>query len=96
MGLSYARHANRHAAASLQGLWALSFLAVMPVLLPFLKTSALPIIPHTHVDVVSGAAAAVSFMGELFLAKAILVYDTADAASSKRKAVGGEPPPARS
>lgn len=34
-----------------------------------------PTIPHSHVDVVSGAAAAIAFIGELFMVKAMLVYD---------------------
>lgn len=38
-------------------------------------TKEFPHIPHSHVDVVSGAAAAVAFIGELFMIKAMLVYD---------------------
>lgn len=47
---------------------------MIPVCLPH-QGLQLPIIPHTHVDVVSGAAAVASFVGELFMLKALLVYD---------------------
>ncbi|MEW5310901.1 MAG: hypothetical protein WDW38_002655 [Sanguina aurantia] len=61
-----------------QGLWALSAAATVPVYMSILTNSAspkpLPIIPNTHVDFVSGAAAATSFVGELFMLKALLVY----------------------
>jgi hypothetical protein len=67
-------------------MWALSALSILPVFIPFLKTNAIPIIPNTHVDVVSGASAAMSFMGAVFMAKALLVYDT-DTQSSNKKQV---------
>ncbi|KIY92314.1 hypothetical protein MNEG_15649, partial [Monoraphidium neglectum] len=57
-------------------LWAFSILALLPVYLTFLPGVApkqLPLIPHTHLDVVSGAAAVVSFVAELFMLKALLV-----------------------
>lgn len=43
--------------------------------LPVFITADLPRIPHTHVDFVSGVAAACSFIGECFLIKALLVYE---------------------
>jgi hypothetical protein len=42
-------------------------LALMPG--SYSMTKDLPTIPHTHVDMVSGAAAAVSFIGELLMIK---------------------------
>ncbi|KAF5833329.1 hypothetical protein DUNSADRAFT_10409 [Dunaliella salina] len=75
------------------GLWALSALASLPVWLsgplsslPQLKT-ALPAVPHSHVDVVSGAAAATSFVGELFLVQAMLVYEPPGLRQSKLQAL---------
>eukprot|EP00879_Flechtneria_rotunda_P007405 GHRR01007767.1.p1 GENE.GHRR01007767.1~~GHRR01007767.1.p1 ORF type:complete len:163 (+),score=18.43 GHRR01007767.1:362-850(+) len=67
-----------------QTLWCFSALTICPVVLSLLPgayvlSKDLPVIPHTHVDMVSGAAAAVSFIGELFIIKAILVYDDSKA-----------------
>ena len=64
----------------LQLLWSFAALTILPVALDMLPlqyslTKSLPHIPHSHVDVVSGAAAAVAFIGELFMIKAMLVYD---------------------
>jgi hypothetical protein len=62
----------------LQSLWGLSALVILPVYLSFLPVfliKDLPKIPNTHVDVISGAAAVISFIGELFMIKAILAYD---------------------
>jgi hypothetical protein len=42
-------------------------LALMPG--SYSMSKDLPTIPHTHVDMVSGAAAAVSFIGELLMIK---------------------------
>jgi hypothetical protein len=62
-----------------QLLWSFAALLILPVALdsaPRVRYSlakALPVIPHTHVDVVSGAAAALAFTGELFMLKALLV-----------------------
>lgn len=63
-----------------QLLWSFAALTFLPVALDMLPvcyslTKAFPTIPNTHVDVVSGAAAAVAFIGELFMVKAMLVYD---------------------
>jgi hypothetical protein len=61
-----------------QLLWAFSILALLPLYLSFLPgvaPKAPPLIPHTHLDVVSGAAAVVSFVAELFMLKALLVYE---------------------
>lgn len=55
-------------------LWGASAAAVLPIFLPTLLQR-LPVIPHTHVDVVSGAAAACSFIGEMFMLKALLVFE---------------------
>jgi hypothetical protein len=60
---------------ALQTLWGFSLLTFLPVLLALMPGSYsmskdLPMIPHTHVDMVSGAAAAVSFIGELLMIKA--------------------------
>jgi hypothetical protein len=48
------------------------FLPVLLALMPgsYSMSKDLPTIPHTHVDMVSGAAAAVSFIGELLMIKA--------------------------
>lgn len=59
----------------LQILWGFSLLMFLPVLLALMPGSYsmskdLPTIPHTHVDMVSGAAAAASFIGELLMIKA--------------------------
>lgn len=67
-------------ALALQLLWSFAALTILPVALDMLPlqyslTKSLPHIPHSHVDVVSGAAAAVAFIGELFMIKAMLVYD---------------------
>lgn len=66
----------------MQVLWAISALASLPVWLSHSSLphslpswlhgeegfiSSLPVVPHSHVDVISGAAAATSFVGELFL-----------------------------
>jgi hypothetical protein len=45
-------------------------------------TRAFPQIPHTHVDVVSGAAAAVSFIAWLLMIKAMLVLEDGSDSSS--------------
>ncbi|WIA28105.1 hypothetical protein OEZ86_010685 [Tetradesmus obliquus] len=73
---------NRHIVLQLMSwiLWGFSLLMFLPVLLALMPGSYsmskdLPTIPHTHVDMVSGAAAAVSFIGELLMIKAILVFD---------------------
>lgn len=63
-----------------QLLWSFAALTILPVALDMLPvqyslTKEFPRIPHTHVDVVSGAAAAVAFIGELFMIKAMLAYD---------------------
>jgi hypothetical protein len=63
-----------------QLLWSFAALTILPVALDKLPVQyslakQFPRIPHTHVDVVSGAAAAVAFIGELFMIKAMLVYD---------------------
>lgn len=63
-----------------QLLWSFAALTILPVALDMLPVQyslakEFPRIPHTHVDVVSGAAAAVAFIGELFMIKAMLVYD---------------------
>lgn len=54
-------------------LWVFSLLTFLPVALTMLpgsyRVKELPTIPHTHVDVVSGAAACISFIGELFMIK---------------------------
>lgn len=64
----------------MQLLWSFAALTILPVALNMLPVQyslakEFPRIPHTHVDVVSGAAAAVAFIGELFMIKAMLVYD---------------------
>lgn len=61
----------------MQMLWSFSLMLFLPVLLALMPGSYslskdFPLIPHTHVDVVSGAAACVSFIGELFMIKASL------------------------
>jgi hypothetical protein len=61
-------------------LWSFAALTILPEALDMLPVQyklvkAFPQIPHSHVDVVSGAAAAVAFIGELFMIKAMLVYD---------------------
>lgn len=82
---------NRHVVFQLLawGLWALSALMGLPILLSYYYLTfferPLPLVPHTHIDVVSGAAAACSFIGELCMLKAILVYDPASAPDSPRK-----------
>lgn len=63
-----------------QLLWSFAALTILPVALDMLPVryslvKEFPAIPHSHVDVVSGAAAAVAFIGELFMIKAMLVYD---------------------
>lgn len=62
-------------------LWAASAAATLPIFMPRLQQR-LPLIPHTHVDVVSGAAAACSFIGELFMLKALLVYQSTEKKAS--------------
>ncbi|GFH23109.1 diacylglycerol acyltransferase, partial [Haematococcus lacustris] len=70
---------KRHAAFQLfgWGLWAASAIVSLPLWLSGPLSGlrqlrdALPNIPHTHVDVVSGAAAATSFVGQLFLVQAL-------------------------
>lgn len=78
---------------SSQGLWALSAAAITPVYMSILMNSVsakpLPIIPNTHVDVVSGAAAATSFVGELFMLKALLVYRDKNTKSRPGVSAGG-------
>eukprot|EP00877_Chromochloris_zofingiensis_P005530 jgi/Chrzof1/14979/Cz09g23010.t1 len=62
-------------------MWTFSTLTILPVaisFLPVILTKDLPKIPNTHVDVISGAAAAGSFIAELFMIKALLVYDASD------------------
>lgn len=61
-------------------LWGFAALTILPVacsMLPvqYSLVKEFPTIPHSHVDVVSGAAAAIAFIGELFMIKAMLVYD---------------------
>ncbi|KAL6748361.1 hypothetical protein V8C86DRAFT_1158319 [Haematococcus lacustris] len=81
---------KRHAAFQLfgWGLWAASAIVSLPLWLSGPLSGlrqlrdALPNIPHTHVDVVSGAAAATSFVGQLFLVQALLVFEAAPAPSS--------------
>jgi hypothetical protein len=76
--LPTAAPALRPPARGPQLLWAFASLALLPLHLSFLPGVApkrLPMIPHTHVDAVSGAAAAVFFISELFMIKAILVYE---------------------
>jgi hypothetical protein len=56
----------------LQALWGLSALTILPISISFLPVflaKDLPKIPNTHVDVVSGAAAVISLIGELFMIK---------------------------
>lgn len=61
----------------LQLLWGFSLLTFLPVALTMLPGSYavkdLPTIPRTHVDVVSGAAACISFIGELLMIKVRLM-----------------------
>lgn len=64
-------------------LWSISALAMLPLWLTHLRAP-LPIIPRTHVDVISGAAAACSFLGELFMFKSLLVYEAKSSKSSGR------------
>ncbi|KAF8072389.1 RCH2 [Scenedesmus sp. PABB004] len=78
---------NRHVVLQLMSwlLWTFSLLTFLPVLLALLPgryalAKDLPTVPNTHVDVISGAAAAVSFVAWLFSIKAILVYDDSKAA----------------
>lgn len=64
----------------LQLLWSFAALMILPVALSMLPVQYslakdIPPIPHSHVDVVSGAAAAIAFIGELLMIKAMLVYD---------------------
>jgi hypothetical protein len=71
---------HRPCERDLQLLWSFAALTILPVALSMLPVQyslvkQFPIIPHSHVDVVSGAAAAVAFIGELFMIKAMLVYD---------------------
>lgn len=72
---------NRHIVFQLFSwvLWGVAAAAITPVYISFGLKRQLPIIPHTHVDVVSGAAAVSSFVGELFMVKAMLVYRSKDA-----------------
>lgn len=80
-----------------QLLWSFAALTIAPVALSMLPVhyslvKEIPMLPHSHVDVVSGAAAAVAFIGELFMIKAMLVYDDKGAAAhgqhSKTSKVG--------
>eukprot|EP00775_Hariotina_reticulata_P012851 gene12851-12978_t len=80
---------NRHIVFQLLSwlLWGFSALTILPVslsMLPgyYMLPKDLPTIPRTHVDVVSGAAAVVAFIGELFMIKAVLVYDRISGAAA--------------